>query len=207
MFIDPHLHTCRYSSCSQLEPEELVSVANLLGLDGIIITEHNFVWSEEEIAELRRKAPALVILRGQEIRAYKDGFLEGDLLVFGFYEIVKEELSSVEIIELVHQAGGVVLAAHPFRSFLGIGDKVYSLKLDGIEVLNSNHTREDNIAAEKARSVLNLPAMGGSDAHCVADVGNYLTFFENWIENEAQLVEEIKHGRCRPISCEDMYKT
>jgi hypothetical protein len=206
MLIDPHIHTTRYSLCSQLKPDELVYAARLFRLDGIVITEHNCVWSEQEIAELRLKADGLVILRGQEIRAYKDGLLEGDLLVFGFYEVINEELSSTELIELVHQAGGIIVAAHPFRGFLGLREEIYQLDLDGIEVLNSNHTPPENIAAKAASSRLGLPAIGGSDAHCAADVGNYLTFFENWIENEAQLVEEIKKGRCRAISFNDMYK-
>jgi hypothetical protein len=206
MFIDLHIHTSRYSACSQLQPDELAYTARLFGLDGIVITEHNLIWDEKEIAELSRQAPGLVILRGQEIRAYKDDLLEGDLLVFGFDEIIKEELSSNEIVERVHQAGGIALAAHPFRSFLGVGERVYQLNLDGIEVFNSNHTPEAVTAAETASSKLNLPAVGGSDAHCAADVGNYLTFFENWIENEAQLVEEIKQWRCRPVSFADMYK-
>lgn len=208
MFIDTHIHTNRYSLCSHLGPEELVYTARLFRLDGIVITEHNCLWDESEVTELKRKTGAgdLVILRGQELRAYDDGCLEGDLLVFGLDEVIKEELPSSELVQRVHEAGGIILAAHPFRSFLGLGDTVYQLDLDGIEVRNSNHSHEENIAAETARDKLNLPGIGGSDAHCAADVGNYLTYFENWIEDETQLVEEIKKRRCRAISFSDMYK-
>ncbi len=207
MFIDLHIHTDQYSLCSRLKPEELVYTARLFGLDGIAITEHNCLWEEGEIAELkhRTKTDDLVILRGQEIRAYKDGFLEGDLLVFGIDEVIRDELSSHELVERVHQAGGIILAAHPFRPFLGLGDTVYNLNLDGIEVLNSNHAAAENIAAETARRKLNIPGIGGSDAHCAIDVGNYLTFFEDRIETEAALVAAIKAGHCRAISFSEMY--
>ncbi len=206
MFIDLHVHTNKYSLCSQLEPEELVYAAKLFGLDGIVITEHNCFWDKDEVAELRKRTQAddLVILTGQEIRAYKDGFLEGDLLVFGVDELIRGEPSSDDLIEWAHKAGGVILAAHPFRPFLGLGETVYKLNLDGIEVLNSNHNAEETIAAETARHKLNLPGTGGSDAHCAADVGNYLTYFNDRIETEAELVEAIKGGRCQPISFSEM---
>ncbi len=209
MFIDLHIHTNRYSMCSRLNPEDLIYIAKAFNLGGIVITEHNCIWDKQEINALKEKTDAgdLVILCGQEIRTYNEGFLQGDLLVFGFYDIIREEISACELVQKVHDAGGVIAAAHPFRSFLGLGNSIYELDLDAVEVLNSNHSVKEAQAAKDASAKLGLPAIGGSDAHCAVDVGNYLTFFENRIENEEQLVCEIKKGRCRPVAFSDIYKT
>ena len=51
MFIDIHLHTYRYSPCSWMSPEELIFRAEEVGLDGIVITEHNKVWRKDEIKD------------------------------------------------------------------------------------------------------------------------------------------------------------
>ncbi len=207
MLIDPHVHTSRYSPCSVLRPKELVAAAKLFQLDGIVITEHNWAWEKWEIEELKQEAEAedLVILRGQEVRTYTEGKLEGDILVFGFYEPLDREISCGELLELVHKQGGVAVAAHPFREGLGIGEAVYSQPLDGIEVLNSNNTPQDTLAALQAQAKTGLPGLGGSDAHRPGIVGHYLTYFEGWIDTEAKLIEEIRCGRCRPLSYRDAF--
>jgi len=202
MLIDTHVHTNRYSACSRMSPEELIFAAKVFGLDGVVITEHNIIWEAWEIDNLKAKTGAgdFVVLRGQEARVYNKGKLQGDLLVFGFYESLKDDISLEELIPRVHQAGGVVIAAHPFRGDLGIGQAVYEADLDGIEVFNSNHGVRENLLAREAQIKLGLAATGGSDAHTPAYVGNYLTYFDDRIENETQLVQAIKQKRCKPVT-------
>ena len=64
MVIDLHMHTAPASPCSSISVEALIAEARRIGLDGIVITDHNYWWSEEEVARLRREHDFLV-LRGQ----------------------------------------------------------------------------------------------------------------------------------------------
>ena len=50
MEIDLHIHTNRYSGCSNLDPLALVRRARRIGLDGIALTEHGIRWTDEDIA-------------------------------------------------------------------------------------------------------------------------------------------------------------
>ena len=59
--IDLHNHTSYGSACSYMTPDELIQRAKLMGLDGICITEHNQLWSEEMLEKWRRKHNFLVL--------------------------------------------------------------------------------------------------------------------------------------------------
>lgn len=206
IILDLHLHTRRYSPCSSLSPEAAVKRAAKMNLDGIVFTEHNVLWEEGEVAELLEKTGQenLKVLVGRELRGCReDGAIHGDILVFGFNQEIEELYPTGELIGLIHDEGGVALAAHPFRSDLGFGDDVYNLDLDGIEVLTPRHYMLDTRKAEKARKSMAIAGVGGSDAHRKGVVGKYLTYFENAIENEEDLINEIKAGRCKPVSYRD----
>lgn len=209
MFIDLHVHTNRYSTCSILSPEEMLKVANLLKLDGLVIVEHGVIWDKSEVAALKQHPEAgnLIVLRGQEIRTYHNGRLEGDILVFGIERSIDRQLSAAELIKEVHGKGGVTIAAHPYRWAFGLGDKVQKLDLDAIEILNSNTTPDEMQKAQKAQETLHLAGTGGSDAHSADAVGNYLTWFDDQITTEVQLVEAIRQKRCRPAHYEELSLT
>ena len=66
MIIDLHVHTRPYSDDSDLDPQELLQQAKRSGLDGICLTEHDFFWKEEDIAQLSHEHDFL-IFAGVEI--------------------------------------------------------------------------------------------------------------------------------------------
>ena len=78
MKFDLHIHTRRYSPDAVTNPYELVHAALAAGLDGIVITEHDWLWPERELEELRAAAPQLVILAGVEVTGRG-----GDVLCYG----------------------------------------------------------------------------------------------------------------------------
>jgi predicted metal-dependent phosphoesterase TrpH len=205
-FLDIHVHTNRYSSCSKLSPLAAVKQAAKKKIDGIVITEHDVMWEEDEVAELVDKAGNLdiIVLVGQELRGYReDGVPHGDMLAFGFDQKVEGLPPAHELIDMVHQAGGVVIAAHPYRKLLGFGDEVYEMEFDGIEVFNPKHLLLDTMKAERAWKELEIAGTGASDAHGKRLLGKFLTHFESKILCEEDLVNEIKARRCKPIKYDD----
>src|SRR5437667_6169476 len=75
MKFDLHMHTTRHSLDSQMDPFVLVRQARKVGLDGVVITEHDWLWTEPELDELRSAAPGLIILAGVEVTAAEGHFL------------------------------------------------------------------------------------------------------------------------------------
>jgi predicted metal-dependent phosphoesterase TrpH len=199
MLIDMHVHTDRKSLCSIIDPVELVCRAEELDLSGIVITEHDYVWTPAEIEALKRETKTdLLILRGQEVSS-----VEGHLLVYGYYETM-DCISVEEIMHGVHQQGGVVLVSHPFRYGDRDGLSIEQVeaefsRFDGIETLNGNQSSQQNEYGMQVWKSLGITGIGGSDAHSMNMVGRYVTEFENEISDESDLIRELKAGRCRPV--------
>jgi predicted metal-dependent phosphoesterase TrpH len=199
--IDLHIHTAPRSPCSNLEPLQLLREATRLQLDGICLTEHQVLWQPDEIAELAQETQ-VKIFRGNEFTTN-----QGDILVFGFEEDIQELLTIEELRDQVGAAGGFMIAAHPFRGFktFGIGQlqltvqqacdrKVFDF-VDALEIRNGGVSDDDNDMAARVAARIGLPGTGGSDAHRVDEVGRWVTDFERSIENERELVEELRAGR------------
>ena len=201
MRIDLHVHTAPRSACSYLDPGELVERAVQLKLDGICLTEHQVVWDPEDVQNLARQG-GIQIFRGNEYTTN-----QGDILVFGFYEDLKDLLTIEQLHEKVKSAGGFLIAAHPFRGFktFGIGQlqmtveqacmrKVFEF-VDAVEIGNGKVSADENDMARKVAEKLGLSGTGGSDAHRVDEIGKWVTDFEKTVQDERDLVQELLAGR------------
>lgn len=200
--LDIHTHTAAYSPCSISDPVAHLRQAATAGLDGLCITEHDRLWPEGEWRALERDARrlGLLLLPGQEIRCMdEDGVLLGDYLVFGPEISINRPLLPAELIELIHERKGIVIAAHPYRAMLGAGDRINELPLDGVEVY---HPRHDKPGVEKAQQVADrrgLAQTGASDAHRSEDVGTFGTHFTEPVTRLEDLVLQIRDRLTTPV--------
>lgn len=205
MLIDIHTHTSRYSGCSILSPERLIHRASQIGLEGLVITEHNHFWSSEEVQELRGRTQSkkLLILRGQEV----DTTL-GHMLVYGYLKPVRWGIHLAELGRLVHDAGGAVVYAHPYR-WGGIPGKVFEEHsaapdlFDALEAYNGNCRADEMAKAVTLAGRLGIPIVGGSDAHSDNMVGLFCTDFPGGIENESDLVNALRKGAFTPCRLDE----
>jgi predicted metal-dependent phosphoesterase TrpH len=221
MYLDLHVHTTAFSSCSVLTPDIMAIAAKQAGLDGVCITEHNRIWSEQDAMALATKH-GIAIFRGMEITT-----TGGDVLVFGVEEEPRQMWTAMETNDSDHEAwpdvperplyplspaalksrvdqvGGVAIAAHPFRRFLvfGVGDLPRSVEeamdnptfshVHGLEVCNSMATAQENEMAYRVAEAMGLIKLGGSDAHTAMAVGTCVTRFDDWINNDRELAQAI----------------
>ncbi len=206
MLVDMHVHTIISSPCSFIHPEELIEWAREVGLDALCVTEHDEVEGAMVAYELGKQR-GFSVFRGVEI--YTD---LGDMLVFGLLRDAPSWIVPFEELwREVREVGGAIIPAHPCRNqgslFEILGDEKAEALLrrsDALEVLNGGTNREYNrLAMEIARSY-RLPGVGGSDAHHLAQVGRCLTVFQRELENEEDLIEEIKSGRCQARYIEEV---
>ena len=205
MKVDLHIHTAPLSACSYIDPQDLIQEARRLELDGICLTEHQVVWDRAQVDRLAAQAD-IRIFRGNEFTTN-----QGDILVFGFYEDIKELLILQELREKVAAGGGYMIAAHPFRGFktFGIGQLQMTVEqaskrkmlefVDAIEVGNGKLSPDENEMARKVAEKLGLPGTGGSDAHRVDEIGTWVTAFEKDVENENELLQELHAGRFKAV--------
>src|SRR5262245_14825956 len=112
MRIDHHLHTAWHSPDSEIDPRELVERARAIGLDGLVITEHDYQWEPEELSELSAMAAPLRVFSGAEVSAR-----EGHFLVYGLRSLddVPPGIDLAELLRVVRRHEAAIVAAHPFR--------------------------------------------------------------------------------------------
>ncbi len=186
-----HNHTSYSSACSILDNHLLIERAKKLGLDALCVTEHNTMKGAWEAQRLGLEMDMLV-LPAQEVRT-----LQGDILCFGIYEEGLMDIDTQELIALSRECGGVLIPAHPYRmAALALRDQVfhYPDAFCALEGLNGNCDKIENHKAAEAASKLNIPVIGGSDAHSEKMVGRYYTRFPEKISSTDELLSALKAG-------------
>jgi predicted metal-dependent phosphoesterase TrpH len=193
VLIDLHCHTLPRSTCSQLQPLDLVDAARSAGLDGICLTEHDRWWPEHELATLRERT-GFLILSGVELTTDL-----GHVLAFG----LPESASSAVAAELaLHAAdcGAVLFLAHPARdSLLRLNRQVID-SFSSVEAINGSDSHLKNMAASGIARAFPLPGIGGSDAHMLTEVGRAATRFLDPIVDEASLLMALRAGRHEAVA-------
>lgn len=209
LIIDIHTHTYPTSDDSTLTPEELIAEAKRIGLDGICLTDHDGFWNPKDVKALSLKHDFLVI-PGCEVTSE-----EGHLLVYGLTEYIFGMHRASFVKELVDEAGGAIVVAHPYRrayrkhghtssdAYYEMLDRASSNKVfsvvDAVEVMNGRGSEEENAFSHEIAKRFGMKGTGASDAHKVEDVGTFATRFEQPIRSLEDFIVELKAGRFSPL--------
>jgi len=209
MKMDLHIHTNRYSGCSNIDPVDALVKAAEVGLDAIALTEHGIRWSDDSIEELIKKSGVknLLVFPGQEVACYSaTGSFQGEFLVYGYPDSLGSNKSIEKLIPMVHSVDGVVIAAHPFKKddagagFYGSGHKVVDYDIDGIEAEHPSYNDNERTLAAQLVAKKKVAGIGCSDAHDVRSIGICRTIFKNRVEDVASLCMEIRECRLEAIN-------
>lgn len=191
---DMHQHTNACSACGREDPVSIVRAYARDGWAGFVLTDH-FIHG---CTRVNRHQPWADIVGAYE-RAFETAYEEGQRLgvdvIFGIEENIgdgKEVLlygitpewlydhpalqdghaGNLELIsQLAHEAGALVVQAHPYRVRDYIPrpwEDVDLTLLDGVEVYNACNTEMENLRALQLAERHDLLMTVGSDSH-VAD--------------------------------------
>ncbi|MCX6339030.1 MAG: phosphotransferase [Candidatus Aureabacteria bacterium] len=196
MLLEIHGHSSKHSTCSSAPPLELVRQARAKALQGIIITEHHYLWSDEELLTLRREAEVenhFLILAGQEVETDV-----GHLLVYGASRSIEGGLPVAELRKR-HPEAALVLA-HPYRDGREVQPELLMGPcLDGVEIFSGNHSVRENCRGLRDWHRFKFTATGGTDIHAKRQGDLYPTQFDHPVRDIGGVAAEIKAGRCRPF--------
>ena len=196
MKFDLHMHTTRHSPDSQMDPVALVRRAKKIGLDGVVITEHDWLWTEDELRELRTVEPDLIVLAGVEVSSR-----EGHFLAYGVTNpfAIPRGIAVADLCREVHRQGGVVVAAHPFRWGQKFDDilRTHQPKLDGLELMTNNMDTDCRRRAAAIQREHRLAGLGSSDAHSEDVLGACYTYFDANIATMPDLIAAIRERKAR----------
>jgi len=184
MKVDPHIHTS-FSDGFNTPQEVMDYVVNRTDLKIISITDHNTMDGIKAALEYKQANPEkfknLEIIPGEEISTR-----EGHILALFIKEEIPPHHSATFTIDAIHRQGGIAVAPHPFtiamrsKGLESVGNLIYNLQFDAIEVANANPIEiiSNIIARWKNFFHLKLPQIGGSDAHFIYAIGKCYTSFK-----------------------------
>jgi len=183
-----HIHLRHRSSCSNLSMDDLYNNLSRT-FDAICITDH---W---KLAPMKYNPFHDVnIFFGVEISCKL-----GDILAYGVKDIPrkKKNIDAEKVIEFIHKQGGVAVCAHPYSNrHEGFGDYVYEYAFDGIEI-NGALDKKYHLLAEKAADSMEIPTIGGSDAHSIRQLNTLGTKFERPINSITDIIKSVKNKECK----------
>lgn len=202
---ETHLHTKQASACARNTGYEMAAVCKEAGYTGIFVTDHN--WGGNTCIDKELDWVSWMTLYAE---GYKDaarfgeendfdvyfgmeaGFLGTEFLLYGLtpeWFIKNPDFRTADIekqYQMVHEAGGMVVQAHPFRvePYIPVV-RQFPEFADAIEGSNATHSSKlskahneptwDDEARELAKKC-NLPMTAGSDVHAVNLFGGGVAF-------------------------------
>lgn len=188
---DLHVHTT-YSKDSLITPKDLIYYAKKRRLNAVAVTDHNQLEGARKIA----KETDFLIIPGMEVSSS-----DGHIVALNVQELIPRGLSAVETVELIHKAGGVAIACHPYVFFKGsLRDKVCAT-FDAIEVINARAFPFKNSVkkAEESAKNLGLSRVAGTDAHYGPQIGYAYTVIEAVEPSVEAIAKAIVQGDCQPF--------
>ncbi len=182
---ETHLHTVEGSACSPTPATDYIEYMSEIGYAGIIVTDHffngnscvpkNLPWDKRvelyckgyEHALNEAKGTDFTVMFGIEFN------FEGDeYLLYGVDKkwLLENErimtMSREEVFNTVHQGGGIMIQAHPYREryYLSAIHLTPSV-CDGAEVYNASNPDYQNALGYQYAKERNFRGSAGSDIH------------------------------------------
>ena len=189
------LHSHSALSYDGRDPVEmLLEQAEAIGLDALVVTDHDEFAASREAADLASEY-GLLGIPGMEVTS-----AAGHVLAIGIDEQVPSELPFEETLDAIHDRGGIAIVPHPFqKSRSGVEPNVSTAALrraDAIEVYNSRLlTGRANRRAETFARKYDLPMTAGSDAHIAEMVGQAVTLVDAPDRTVESVLDAIRDGR------------
>lgn len=186
MKFDLHIHS-KYSGDSKVDPKDIVKVAEKKGLDGLAILDHNSIKGYNKIKDIDTD---LILVPGIEVSTE-----QGHVGAIGLKEEIGRPKTVKEAIEIIHEHDAIAVAVHPYRFWSGMGeDVIRGNNWDAMEGMNGRTWHYKNNRSQKLAKEMDLPMVGGSDAHRLKSVGKTYTIVQNadsWID----LIKDIKQDK------------
>lgn len=207
-----HAHTWPVSRCAQSTAAQVAEDYIQNGYSTLVLTNHMspsfFEWAQQEgLSSWREQADLflsdyrsmrkhagdkLCVLLGMEVRVHPN---MNDYLVYGIDEEFVcrmgniMELSIDGLSRLVHDAGGLIYQAHPFRNGMTVTDPRL---LDGIETANCcrSHDSRNEIAKAWAQR-FGLRGICGSDYHRPEHMNGTGILTETRLDSPSALVSAL----------------
>lgn len=225
---ETHLHTAEGSKCATASGAEMARAHREKGYTGIFVTDHFFNGNTAVPQDLPWRERVELFCRGYE-NAREEGAKIGLDVFFGFeygyhgadflvYNLDKEWLLAHEDIDRIppeeafaqiHQDGGFIVHAHPFREadYLGRRIQLFPKDVDGVETVNGGQLKSPwmNERAAVYAKMYDLPVTAGSDSHHLSALFRSSVETQEPIETPGDYLKRMREGRLKLLEEPDCF--
>lgn len=220
---ETHFHTNVASACAKDTPEDMIQACKEYGYTGVIVTDHNWggntcidkslPWDEfvDQYCLSYERAKA----KGDEIGVdvfygWEAGHDATEFLIYGLDKKWMKEHPEIrdanveEQYKLVHEGGGIVIHAHPFREEFYIPEiRLFPEYVDGVEGVNATHVSplskshnnpDFDVKAREYAKKHSFPMTAGSDVHTTLIFGGGIRTKKK-LKDIHEFTELIKSGK------------
>ena len=186
-----------------MEPELLLKTLHQRRLSGGVITDHDVLWTEEELNALIQSVAG----ESGDIRLYRGVEITADhahLLAIGLETLDETPpgISIERLIDVAAEQGAALVWAHPYLAYRTMrSPELYPEIRSGIhalEVASSMTKGEDSRRGRRLARARGWFLVAGSDAHAPETIGAAVTEFPFLPRDEKALARAIIAGQCRP---------
>ena len=191
MKVELHLHTNRYSPCAGNTPEQMVRRLMDTGYGAVYLTEHDIVWRDAELSDLRRKFPQMRIFPGVELSLGNQ-----HLLVLGTRDPDYTRIGNApDILAKARDDGHLTILAHPFRWNCG-AEMLWKKGLlpDAIEYRTCNQDTLMGAVAMHTAEELGLRLVNAGDVHVLSFINRFYIHTERDIEYADDIRQIVLDG-------------
>ncbi len=162
------------------------------GIGIVAITDHN----EFKAFDVLKDNGKVIVIPAEEVTSD-----EGHIVALGIDRQIPRGMGIQATIDAIHEAGGIAVAAHPYRWWSGLGPKnTQKYDFDCIEALNARSIPSANIKSMKLAKKIGKPLTAGSDAHSPERVGWGYVELPDDITTWQEAVQAIADGKAKPFS-------
>ena len=216
---ETHMHSSEGSACGKSSICDLVRAYHAAGYSGAVLTDHfilgntaiprDLPWEEQmqRYYDVYLKAKPLAdsldfdLLFGIEHHYGNNK----EILIYGIdVDFLKanpdiREISVIEFGRRIHEAGGYISHAHPYRNKAYIKDPTIEPTLDmcdAVEVYNFSDAPEYNAKAEATAQRLGLARTSGGDTHWddYEGIGHAGMIFTHRVRTIGEFVDALRAG-------------
>ena len=219
---ETHLHTSQASACGASKGSDYVKRYQDLGFSGLMVTDHffrgncsinrNLPWKKwvEQFCKGYEDAKEEGLKLGFDVFfGWEETFDGDDYLVYGLDKdwLIKHPEVRIwtrkEQYDIVREAGGCVIQAHPFRQRQYI-HRIYLSTgcVDAVEAANGGNEQSNDALAWIYANKIKLPVIAGTDIHNADDVvdGKVMGVYLNKkITNIGEFVSAVLNRELGPI--------
>ena len=182
MNADLHVHSV-HSNDGKQTVAEILNECRVKNIGAVALTDHNEIGAWEDVGDVSD----IIIIKGIEVTTS-----EGHILAYGVDKLIPRNLPIKDTVDMIHEAGGIAVAAHPYRWWSGIGgENDDRMGFDAVESIYGRSLNSSYYRALKLAKKLNLPIVGGSDAHTSPSVGRTFTVIPDECKNDKDVIAAI----------------